>query len=202
MIGAIPVTSPRIGIIISTTRENRFGERVAKWIYDIAVRRRDLAFELVDLRDYVLPFFDGKSPASFPVTNKVALRWGSKMAELDGYLFVTAEYNRSIPGVLKNALDWAYHEYARKPAAYVGYGSLGGARAVEHLRLINVELKMAPLRSGVHIAGGDFRALLKQDKVFDDLPHLANSTGPMLEELAWWAIALKTARDAETRSVA
>jgi NAD(P)H-dependent FMN reductase len=77
------------------------------------------------------------------VKNEVAQRWGKKMAELDGYLFVTAEYNRSITGALKNALDWAYREYNRKPAAYLGYGGVGGARAVEQLRLINVELQMA-----------------------------------------------------------
>ena len=191
------MTLPRIGIIISSTRENRFGERVARWIHEIAVLRTDLRFELVDLRDYPMPFFDGKSPASFPVTNEIALRWGSKMAELDGYLFVTAEYNRSITGVLKNALDWAYHQYGRKPAAYVGYGSLGGARAVEHLRLINVELKMAPLRSGVHIAGSDFRSLMKQEKTFADLPHLAQSAATLLDELTWWTSALKRARNAD-----
>jgi len=196
------MTLPRIGIVISSTRENRFGEKVAQWVHSIAAQRSDLAFELVDLRDYPLPFFDGKSPASFPVTNEIALRWGSKMAELDGYLFVTAEYNRSITGVLKNALDWAYHQYGRKPAAYVGYGSVGGARAVEQLRLINVELKMAPLRSGVHIGGGDFRALLKQDKTFQDMPQLAHSATAMLDELSWWTFALKAARDAETMPAA
>jgi len=187
---------PRIGIILGSTRENRFGEKVAKWIYDLAVQRTDLVFEPVDLRDYPLPFFEGKSPSGFPVSHEVALRWGSKMSELDGYLFVVAEYNRSITGVLKNALDWAYHQYGRKPAAYVGYGAVGGARAIEHLRLINVELKMAPLRFGVHIAGGDFRALMKQEKTFADLPQLATSATAMFDELAWWAVALKAARGA------
>jgi NAD(P)H-dependent FMN reductase len=150
--------------------------------------------ETIDLRDYALPFFEGVSPAYAPVTDEKGRRWGKKMAELDGYLFVTAEYNRSVTGALKNALDWAYQEYNRKPAAYVGYGSVGGARAVEHLRLIGIELQMAPLRSAVHIGGGDFVGLLMQGKKFEELPHLAQAAEVMLEELAWWARALKTAR--------
>jgi NAD(P)H-dependent FMN reductase len=191
------MSKPRIGIVISSTRENRFGDKAAHWVHHIAARRTDLDFEIVDLRDYPLPLFEGTSPFYAPVTNELAQRWGRKMAELDGYLFVTAEYNRSITGALKNALDWAYREYNRKPAAYVGYGGVGGARAVEQLRLINIELQMAPTRSGVHIGGADFVGLLMQGKSFEEMPHLAQSGGVMLEELAWWAKALKTAREAD-----
>jgi NAD(P)H-dependent FMN reductase len=163
-----------------------------------------MEFEIVDLRDYPLPFFEGASPFYVPVSNEIAQRWGKKVAELDGYIFVTAEYNRSITGVLKNALDWAYREYNRKPAAYLGYGSVGGARAVEQLRLINVELQMAPTRSGVHIAGADAFALLIQGKSFEELelPNLVKSAQSMLEELAWWAKALKSAREPDTSPVA
>ncbi len=189
---------PRIGIIISSTREKRFGEKAARWIHGIATQRTDLEFEIVDLREYPLPFFEGISPFYAPVTNEVGQRWGRKMAELDGYLFVTAEYNRSITGALKNALDWAYREYNRKPAAYVGYGGVGGARAVEQLRLINVELQMAPIRSGVHIGGSDFAGLLMHGKAFEEFPHLAQSANVMLDELAWWVKALKTAREIDT----
>jgi NAD(P)H-dependent FMN reductase len=118
------------------------------------------------------------------------------MAELDGYLFVVAEYNRSITGVLKNALDWAYLEYNRKPAAYLGYGSLGAARAIEQLRLISVELQMAPTRTGVHIAGADAYALILQGKSFEEIDssQLAAAADRMLNELSWWAAALKSAR--------
>jgi NAD(P)H-dependent FMN reductase len=187
---------PRIGIIISSTRQARFGERAARWIHTIGSQRRDLDFEVVDLRDYPLPFFDGISPLHAPVTDADAVRWGTKMSELDGYLFVTAEYNRSITGVLKNALDWAYREYNRKPAAYLGYGGVGGARAIEQLRLICIELQMAPTRTGVHITGADAAALIFQGKSFDELelPHLTTSAHAMLDELAWWAAALKRAR--------
>jgi NAD(P)H-dependent FMN reductase len=188
---------PRIGIIISSTREKRFGEKAARWIHGIASQRTDMEFEIVDLRDYPLPFFEGASPFYVPVSNEIAQRWGKKIAALDGYIFVTAEYNRSITGALKNALDWAYREYNRKPAAYLGYGSVGGARAVEQLRLISVELQMAPTRSGVHISGADAFALLIQGKSFEelDLENLVKSAHGMLEELAWWAKALKSARD-------
>ena len=195
---------PRIGIIIGSTREKRFGEKAARWIHGIASQRTDMEFEIVDLRDYPLPFFEGASPLYVPVTNEIAQRWGKKIAELDGYIFVTAEYNRSITGALKNALDWAYREYNRKPAAYLGYGSVGGARAVEQLRLISVELQMAPTRSGVHIGGPDAFALLLQGKSFEDLDqtNLLKSAQSMLEELAWWAKALKSAREAGATSAA
>lgn len=195
---------PRIGIIIGSTREKRFGEKAARWIHGIASQRTDMEFEIVDLRDYPLPFFEGASPFYVPVTNEIAQRWGKKIAELDGYIFVTAEYNRSITGALKNALDWAYREYNRKPAAYLGYGSVGGARAVEQLRLISVELQMAPTRSGVHIGGPDAFALLLQGKSFEDLDqtNLLKSAQGMLEELAWWAKALKSAREANSTAAA
>jgi NAD(P)H-dependent FMN reductase len=122
------------------------------------------------------------------------------MAKLDAYLFVTAEYNRSITGVLKNALDWAYREYNRKPAAYFGYGGVGGARAIEQLRLINVELQMVPTRNGVHLSGLDAYALIFGGKSFEELTltHLTKTVHEMLDELAWWARTLKAAREADS----
>lgn len=191
----MPQETPRIGIVIASTREGRFGEKPARWIHGIAAQRTDLAFELIDLRDYPMPFFnESASPAYRPPTDETARRWAAKVASLDGFIFVTAEYNRGPPAVLKNALDYAYREFNRKPAAYVGYGGVGGARAVEQLRLNHIELQMAPTRSGVHIAGGDFMALARGEKGFADMPHLAKSAAAMLEELAWWTKALKRAR--------
>ena len=187
---------PRIGIVISSTREGRFGEKAARWIYDLASRRGDFEVELIDLRDYPMPFFEETaSPAFAPPANEVARKWAAKVDGLDGFIFVTAEYNRAPTGVLKNALDYAYREFNRKPAAYVGYGGVGGARAVEHLRLINVELQMAPTRTGVHIAGGDFMGLWRGGKSFEEMPHLAQSAEAMLDELAWWTKVLKAGRD-------
>ena len=187
---------PRIGIVISTTREGRLGDKIAAWIAEIAKARGELDVEIVDLRDYPLPFFDEPtSPAWGTPKNEAAQRWGRKVAELDGFIFVTAEYNRAPPAVLKNALDYAYREFNRKPAAFVGYGGVGGARAVEQLRLISVELQMAPTRSGVHIGGADFVGLLMHGKTFADMPHLEPTVHTMLEELAWWAYALNAARE-------
>src|SRR5690606_11726218 len=114
-------------------------------------------FELDDLRDFDLPLFnEAASNAWAPSADPTAVAWQQKVAEFDGYIFLVAEYNRSITGALKNTLDQAYNEWNRKPAAYVGYGSVGAARAIEHLRLINVELQMVPVRQGVHIGGSDF----------------------------------------------
>jgi NAD(P)H-dependent FMN reductase len=190
------MSKPRIGIVISTTREGRFGDKPAAWIRDHAAARGDLEVEIVDLRDYPMPFFEeAVSPLYAPPRNNAARRWGRKVAELDGFIFVTAEYNRGPPAALKNALDYAYKEFNRKPAAFVGYGGVGGARAVEQLRLISVELQMAPTRSGVHIGGADFIGMLMQGKTFADMPHLDPTAVVMLDEFAWWTHALKAARE-------
>jgi NAD(P)H-dependent FMN reductase len=194
---------PKIAVIIGTTRATRFGEKPAKWIHDLAAARGDMEVELLDLRDYPLPFFDEVASNLWaPSKNEVAQRWQKKIAAFDGYIFVTAEYNRGVPAVLKNALDYAYPEWNRKAAAYVGYGGVGAARAIEHLRLISVELQMAPTRSGVHIQGGDFMAVWQQGKDIKELAHLAQNAKTMLDELHWWASALKAARTPVREAVA
>jgi NAD(P)H-dependent FMN reductase len=191
-----PVTAkPTIGIILGTTRPTRFADRPARWLLDLARRRDDADFEIVDLRDYPMPFFEEeKSPMLVPPHDEAALRWGKKMAELDGYVFIIAEYNHGIPAVLKNALDHAYAEYSRKPAAFVGYGSVGAARAVEQLRLLLTALQMAPQKLSVHINATEFIGMAMQGKPFADYPYLEDSVHPMLDNLVWWADALKAAR--------
>jgi len=194
---SIGKAKPRIGIIMGTTRATRFAEKPARWTHGVAAARGDMDVELIDLRDYPMPFFD--EPASnawMPSKNEVAQRWQKKVAQFDGYIFVTAEYNRGVPGVLKNALDYAYPEWNRKPAAYVGYGSVGAARSIEHLRLICVELQMAPMRTGVHIQGADFMAVWQQGKDINELSYLQQNAKTMLDELHWWASALMAARPA------
>ncbi|BBE35481.1 FMN reductase [Sphingosinicella microcystinivorans] len=191
------MAQPRLAIIMSTTRAARFADKPAKWIYDLAVARGDMDIEIVDLRDYPMPFFDEPaSNAYVPSANEVAQRWQEKVAGFDGYIFVTAEYNHGISGVLKNALDYAYPEWARKPGACLGYGSVGGARACEQLRLVMVELQMAPTRNGVHIQGGDFFDTLQNGRDIASLPYIGPNAELMLDELHWWAIALSTARAA------
>ena len=191
--------SPRIGIIIGSTREKRFGEKAARWIHGVASQRTDMEFEIVDLRDYPLPFFEGASPLYVPVTNEIAQRWGKKIAELDGYIFVTAEYNRSITGALKNAIDWAYKPFIKKAVAFVGYGSVGGARAIEHLRNIMVELQAVPVRHAVHIGGSDFMPIIMGKKTWDESKANFDPFVPeMLDNLVWWTKATMAAKAAAT----
>ncbi len=192
---------PKIGLIVGSVRENRFADKAAAWISELAARRDDLAVETVDLKDYALPFFsDPISPAFAPSTHPESRRWQAKMLELDGYVVTAAEYNRGPTGVLKNALDHAYREYNRKPIAFVGYGGVGGARAVEQLRLIAIELQMAPIRNAVHIGGSDFYAAIKGEKPLADMPHLEKMAQAMFDELAWWAYALKRSRGSQALS--
>jgi NAD(P)H-dependent FMN reductase len=124
----------------------------------------------------------------------VALRWARKVAELDAFVFVTGEYNHSIPASLKNALDYVYAEWNRIPAAFVAYGNAGGARGVEQLRLILVELQVAPLRSAVHIVRTEFVEMLMNGKTFADFPHLEQAADLMLDDLTWWGRTLRAGR--------
>ena len=189
---------PRIGVIISSTRDSRFGDVPAKWILEKA-KAMDWDVELVDLKDFDLPMFNEMaSTAWMPSSDPAAIKWQEKVASFDGYIFVVAEYNRSITGALKNALDQAYVEWNKKAFGIVGYGALGAARAAEHLRTIGVELQMASTRSAVHISGGDFFAvhpLGQQNKPISDIEgSIGPSTSAMLGELDWWTRATMAAR--------
>ena len=193
------MSKPKIGVIVTSTRPTRFGIKPAKWIADLAQQSGHFDVELVDLADYPLPLFD--APASdfwMPTPNEVAAKWQAKLNEFDGYIFVVAEYNRSITGALKNALDWAYKPFMKKAAAFVAYGSVGGARAVEHLRNILVELQAVPVRHAVHIGGSDFLPIMMGQKTWEEAaPNFVPFTGEMLDNLAWWTNATKAARDAD-----
>jgi NAD(P)H-dependent FMN reductase len=193
----------KIAVIVSTTRAARFGHKPARWIADIASQRDDMVVEVLDLREYPMPFFDEvASNAWVPSENEVARRWQKKIADFDGYIFVSAEYNRGVPAALKNALDYAYPEWNKKPAAFVGYGSVGAARAIEQLRLIAIELQMAPIRTGVHIQGADFMAVWKGGKEVAELSYLPQNATDMLDQLVWWTNALKAAREQPAVSAA
>jgi NAD(P)H-dependent FMN reductase len=186
----------KIGIIVSSTRPGRFADIPVQWLGEIVRKRDDADFELVDLRDYPMPFFEEKRPLIYaPPENEVAIRWGAKMASLDGCIFVTPEYNHGITAVLKNALDYAYSEYNRKPATFVGYGGAGGARAIEQLRLVLAELQVASLKHTVQIGAVEMIGIVRQGKSMTDYPYLADSAGPMLSEIVWWSNALRAARD-------
>ena len=192
----------KIAVIISSTRPTRFGDKPAQWIADFANKRDDIEAEIVDLRDFDLPLFDEMaSNLWMPSVNPEAVRWQNKISEFDGYIFVTAEYNRSITGALKNALDQAYINWNKKPFGAVGYGTVGGARAVEHLRTIGIELQMLPVRSVVHIGGGDFFAvhpLGGQNKPISEIEgSLAAGATDMLNQIVWWGKITKAQREAD-----
>jgi NAD(P)H-dependent FMN reductase len=188
---------PRIGIVLSTTRHSRFADRPADWLLGIAGDRTDASFEIVDLRDYPLPFFDeALSPMMVPSANEVARRWAEKIASLDAYIFVTAEYNHSVPAVLKNALDYVYAPFSRKPATFVGYGNTGAARGIEQLRLILAELQVASLKHTVHIGYTEFVGMLMKEKTFADYPHLEHAAVKMIDDLVWWTRTLRSGREA------
>ncbi|MGZ3216042.1 NADPH-dependent FMN reductase [Paracoccus sp. T5] len=191
------MSNPRIAVIISSTREARFADKPAGWLMEQVKGHPDLDFELVDLRDQNLPFFDeAASNLWAPSEDPNAVAWQKKLAGFDGFMFVVAEYNHSITGALKNALDQAYKEWNRKPMAALAYGGVGGARALEQLRLIAIELQMVPLRNAVHIGGGDF---LKVSPLGENAPmstiedHLKGSLKATLDELTFWARLLKDA---------
>jgi NAD(P)H-dependent FMN reductase len=186
----------RIGIILGSTRPNRNGEQVAKWVYEIASRRSDAEFELVDLRDYPLPHLDEPLPPSMgQYQNEHTRQWADKIASFDGFVFVTPEYNHSTSGVLKNAIDYLYAEWNNKAAGFVSYGSVGGARAAEHLRLVAGELQMADVRQQVTLSlltefenfsvfrPGDYnRAAL--DTLLDQVIAWSNALAPLRQPAA------------------
>jgi NAD(P)H-dependent FMN reductase len=192
----------RIATLLGTTRPNRFGDKPASWIHELAGAREGVHAELIDLRDYPLPFYDQPvSPSRFQgqYPNETAGRLAKKIDEADAFIIVAPEYNHSIPAVLKNAMDWVYTEWNRKPAGFVSYGSVGGARGMQQLRLIAVELQMSPLRDAVHIAGDVYRVVAQaQPPVNPELfgTHARMQADRMLDHLVWWAKALKAARAA------
>jgi len=192
------MSKPKIAIVVGSTRAARFADVPTQWIAKIAKSHADIDVEIVDLRDWPLPFFDEVASSAWaPSQNEVAQRWQKKVAEFDGFIFTAAEYNHAPTGVLKNAIDYAANEWNKKPAVFVGYGSVGGARAVEQLRLIAVELQMAPVKSAVHIAWGDFLAVRQGEKKLEDIEHLNQAAAALINDVAWWAKVLKAARAAD-----
>ena len=189
---------PKIAVIVSSTRPTRFADIPTSWIVGKAKEHGGLDVEVLDLRDYPMPFFDEvASNAWAPTQNEVAQKWQKKLAEFDGYIFLTAEYNHSVTGSLKNALDQAYKEWTHKPAAAMGYGGVGAARAIEHLRGIAVELQMVLLRHAVHLGAGEFfkvSPLGANGPMSEVDGTLQPALKAMLDELLWWSEATMAQR--------
>ncbi|MFJ3802552.1 NADPH-dependent FMN reductase [Streptomyces sp. NPDC090088] len=182
----------RIGIILGSTRPNRNGEQVAKWVYDIASTRSDAEFELVDLRDFPLPHLDEPLPPTMgQYQGEHTKKWAEKIASFDGFVFVTPEYNHSTSGVLKNAIDYLYNEWNNKAVGFVSYGGVGGARAVEHLRLIVGELQMADVRQQVTLS---LVTEFENFRVFKPGDYSVQGLGTLIDQVVAWSGALAPLR--------
>ena len=182
----------KVAIIIGSTRPGRKAEAVARWVHEIARKRSDADFELVDIKDFNLPHLDEPIPPSLGQYSQAHTReWAAKIDSFDAYVFVTPEYNHGTSGALKNAIDFLYREWNNKAAGFVGYGSVGGARAVEHLRLVMGELQIADVRAQVALSlFTDFENF----SVLKPGPHQEASVTAMLDQLIAWGGALKALR--------
>jgi len=182
----------KLGIIIGSTRPGRKAEAVARWVYEIAQKRSDAEFELVDIKDFNLPLLDEPMPPAMgQYTQPHTKAWSAKIDSFDAYIFVTPEYNHAPSGALKNAIDYLYREWNNKAAGFVGYGSAGGTRAVEQLRLIMGELLVADVRAQVALSlYTDFENFT----VFKPSPHHEKSVNTLFDQVIAWGSALKPLR--------
>ena len=182
----------RIAIILGSTRPGRKTEPGARGVLDCARERGDADYELVDIAEFDLPLLDEPIPPSQHKYSKDhTKRWAEKIASFDGFVFVTPEYNHSTSGALKNAIDYLYVEWNNKAAGFVSFGSSGGTRAVEHLRLIMGELQVADVRSQVALSlFTDFENF----SVFKPAALHQKSLKSMFDQIVAWSGAMKTLR--------
>src|ERR1700719_289290 len=188
----------KVGMIVGSSRPNRFADVPVRWLLEGASARPDLRLTVLDLRDYRLPFFNGPASPAYTggvYTEPEAEAWRKRIAEFDAFVATVAEYNHGPTAVLKNAFDSASLEWQRKPIAFVGYGGVGAARAIETLRGVVIELQMAPIRHEVNIAMEPFLGILQNGRSLNDYDYLAQSRAAMFDHLVWWGEALKTARE-------
>jgi NAD(P)H-dependent FMN reductase len=184
----------KIGVIISTTRPTRVGDKVGKWFYEKVKNTPSVAFELIDLQHIDLPFLsEPEEPSSGHYTQDRVINWSKKIDELDGFVFVTAEYNNGIPAPLKNAIDSIYKEWNRKPVAFVGYGSYGATRAVEQLVNVTAKIGMAPLSKTFVSILHPWEAIHEDGSI--DEKFVNGKIEGLITNLKWWATTLKAARE-------
>lgn len=182
----------KIGIVVGSVRKGRNAEAVSNWMFHFATKRADADYELVDLINYRLPLLGQEIPSEQQEEANLAIKsWSEKMSIYDGYIFVTPEYNHAVGGALKNALDYLNPEINNKAAGFVGYGSLGGARAHENMRLILGELQVADVQTAVTFSlMSDFQHM----SLFKPADYHEGNANRMLEQLLAWSGALKTLR--------
>jgi NAD(P)H-dependent FMN reductase len=198
-------TPIKIKVIIGTTRQGRFSEKPAQWIYEEAKKLNGVEAELLDLRDYPMPFFESQtSPlmANGIYENEIIQKWAAKIKEGDAFIIVTPEYNHGYPAVLKNAMDVIYPEWNKKPVGFVSYGSAMGVRSVEQLRQVAIELQMAPIRNAIHIPVDIFFAAMMGNgqqgpEMFESIRRdpMGDRVQIFFDDLLWWARVLKYGRD-------
>jgi NAD(P)H-dependent FMN reductase len=187
----------KVGMIVGSTRPNRFADTPVRWLVEGASARRDLRLTVLDLRDFRLPFFNEPAPPTSTggvYSEPAAEAWRKRIGEFDAFVAVVAEYNHGPTAVLKNAFDSALMEWQRKPIAFVGYGGVGAARAIETLRGVVIELQMAPIRHEVNIAMEPFLGILQKGLTLNDYDYLGQSREIMFDHLVWWGEALNAAR--------
>jgi NAD(P)H-dependent FMN reductase len=196
----------KVGLIIGSTRPNRFADTPAQWLVEGASARSDLRLTVLDLRDFELPFFSEPASPAYAqgvYTRPEAEAWRKRIGEFDAFVATVAEYNHGPTAVLKNAFDSAFLEWQRKPIGFVGYGGVGGARAIETLRGVVIELQMAPIRQEVNIAMEPYLGIVQNGRSLNDYDYLVQSRTAMFDNLVWWGEALKAARHkADASSVA
>ena len=188
----------KVGIVLGSTRPGRNGAAVAEWVHGLASRRGDADYELIDIQAFDLPLLDEPIPPSMGQYSKDhTKRWAAKIASCDAFVFVTPEYNHSTSGALKNAIDFLYAEWNNKVAGFVSYGSAGGTRAVEHLRLIMAEVQIATVRSQVALSlFTDFENF----STFKPAPHHEQPLNSMLDQLIAWGTGMQTVRHRLSRA--
>jgi NAD(P)H-dependent FMN reductase len=185
----------KIKIILGSTRPARFGIQVAEWILNEGKKIENFDVELIDLKDYPMPFFEedtGPSRITTPYTNTTVAKFTQKIAEGDGFIIISPEYNHAPSAVIKNAMDYVYKEWNNKPVGFASYGSVGGTRAIEQLRLIAIELQMAPIRNSIQLV--NFWAHLDEAGKLKT-EDFQNQIDPFFSQLKWWCEALKTAKE-------
>src|SRR5580658_7261402 len=189
-------SSLKLGVILASTREGRRGEGFARWIHALLSERKGSETDLLDLRDWRLPSYDNAAMppvAEKSYTDPTARGWVEKIGALDGYVIVTPEYSHGYPGGLKNALDHGYAVWANKPVAFVSYGgTASGARAVEQLRLVTIELRMVPIRDEVNIR---LIGVSLDERGHPTEEFYAKRAAAMIDTLLWWARVTRDGRE-------